>query len=540
MNTEMSVDSAWREEPPRLLHHLLLGHSRRHPGKAAVVTHDRTWTYAELEARARRYAETLARVPYRIGDKVILDLKPGPEGIALIIACSALGLAYVPVSPENPPARKRAIADSTGAILIIRDPADGKGENGGAPTAHIRGEDLALPPGAAGKDGEAPRRGDGPIETDLAYIIFTSGTTGIPKGIMMSHRSVLAFFRGFGSFGVSPDETIGSISPFQFDFFICDMLLALGSGATLALVPSILAHHPPGFVAYLAEKRITQMDGVPSIWRGVLRAHAKSLPRLEDLRAILYAGEAFSPEEVAKLQEALPQARIIQGFGHSESIGCSFKVLPRPARPHSGRISIGKAFPGMEMFQLDEDGKEIREPGRIGEICIRGACLFSGYWRAPEANRAKVVFDPRRPETREPVFLSGDLGFRDETGEFYFYGRKDTQVKFLGNRIELEEIEARLAEHPRIQQAVVVQAQEGEVPCLMACLVLSGEAPDGEGGLYAAIRAFCAEKLPQYMVPARFRTLESIPTTLNGKVDRRAVMMEIAAAGVDDFRARAR
>ncbi|MEU1176784.1 AMP-binding protein [Streptomyces sp. NPDC005820] len=574
--------------PDTLFHHFLLRHAADRPGHPAVVGERSTLTYAQLAALAHMYADHLRDWGVGDGDRIVLQLDPSPEALALLCACSLAGAVFVPLAPDCPPSRLAAITARTDAVLLVRaaepsdtatapspdpadeptdaatapppdpaDPADPADEPTDAattpppdpvPRAALTPDGLRLParrhaPGSSGGSGgpdgsggpgspgspgspDAPSASGAPgirlatLGRDLAYLIFTSGTTGEPKGIMMSHRAVLAFWRALVAHcALGPQARVGSISPLQFDFSLLDYGLALGSGATLVLVPRYLYQQPRRMLDHLGRHGVTQMNGVPSIWSAVLRHTPGELSRAAHLEAVLFAGEAFPVEQLRRLTEAVPGLRVINCFGHSESVACSFHDLPTPLPDDLTSLPFSWGHPGAQLLLLDDSGRPVTRPGRVGELYLRADNLFSGYWRDPVATAAALVPNPLRPDDGEPVFRSRDLAETGEDGLLRYRGRADLQVKIRGNRVELEEVEHRLAAHPGISEAALTVQVQGEAG-LQELRAVVVPAPGTTGPDPAELRRWCAEVLPSYMVPSEIRTTASLPVTANGKVDR--------------------
>lgn len=465
-----------------------------------------------------------------MGDRIVLKLDPCPQAIALICACSNLGLVFIPLSPDTPDARLHHIIQTTDAKLLIQQDSQFISLNDTSIQIGIlEGESLHIQ-----GDGSNPRRGISQtiLETDLAYIVFTSGTTGQPKGIMMTHKAVLNFYYGLVEHcRLEEDARIGTISPLQFDFSLLDMGLAFGSGSTLVQVPKILVHQPVRFIRYLIENEVTQMNGVPSIWRMVLKHSKEAMKDMQGiLKGILYAGEAFAASDIVLLQELLPELRVINCFGQSESVACTFYDVPNPLSPNSEYISIGNGHDGVEMMLIDSQGNEIAKPGEVGEIYLRGSSLFSGYWRNEQATNQVLVPHPLRPFNGEKVFATGDLAFKGAEGEFYFKGRKDLQVKILGNRVEIEEVERVLASQPSVKDVVVVSIQRDDNQLLVSFIVSNEDTQDEQ-----QIRANFLTQLPSYMLPSHIRYVPSLPLTINGKVDRDALSKQFEESFGGEF-----
>ncbi|WP_372503003.1 AMP-binding protein [Streptomyces rhizoryzae] len=520
-HTFADADAGLRQD---FLHSFLLDPARHSPGAPAVVEspgagRTTVTTYAELTALTGEFAAALTALELEPGARVILEADAGAAAIALLLACSQAGLTFVPVSPQTPRPRLDLLLDTVRPALHVQE---------------VNGSRTDLPPpvgtarfGPAGLTVErAPRTGPPrrrtPCPTDPAYIIFTSGTTGRPKGVVMSHRAVVAFYRGMLAHRIAaPGDRIASTSPLQFDFSLLNIGLALGSGAAVVPVPPSLVRWPRHLLRVLRETGATQVNGVPSIWRQVLRHEPRRLAALTGLRGVLFCGEEFPLPELRRLQELLPGTRIVNCYGATESMACSFADVPHPLPEDTERLSIGVAHPGAEILLVGADGRVIDEAGVPGEIHLRSPALFSGYWDDPEATAATLVPDPLCPQSGQRVLRSGDLAVRGPDGTFAFTGRTDSQVQINGNRVELGEVERRLAAYPGATAAAALPLPvPGGGLQLAAFVVLAAGAPPADAG---ELRAFCAESLPSYMVPQEIRLLDRLPVTAHGKVDRAAL-----------------
>ncbi|MFI7089800.1 AMP-binding protein [Streptomyces lydicus] len=522
------------------LHDFLLAATRHTPGAPAVIESappggTTVTTYAELDALTERYTTGLRELGMETGARVILESDTTAHALAMLLACSRAGLTFVPVSPETPADRLRSVLATARPALHVQAPGGIRehlpGTHG---TARFGPDGLTV---ERAPERHRPRRRV-PCVTDPAYIIFTSGTTGRPKGVVMSHRAVTAFYRGMLAHRIAtPEDRIASTSPLQFDFSLLNIGLALGSGASVVPVPQGLVRWPRRLLRVLRETGATQVNGVPSIWRQTLRHEPERLAALDRLRSVLFCGEEFPLPELRRLQQLLPQARIINCYGATESMACSFEDVPNPLPEDAEQLSIGVAHPGAEMLLVGEDGAVVDEPGVPGEIHLRSPALFSGYWDDPEATRAALVPDPLCPQSGQLVLRTGDLAFRGDDGGFRFCGRTDSQVQLNGNRVELGEVERRLTEFPgaTAASAMALPRPDGGGLQLTAFVVLAAgratadraagdpAAADPAATAAAELRTFCAQTLPAYMVPQEIQLLDALPTTSNGKVDRTAL-----------------
>jgi len=529
VNREAHLAAVWQGSTENL-HGFMLAPARFAPEREAVVERDASGgltavTYRQLADRVAAYADVLAEAGLDVGERVMIESDNSSAAIALLLACSTLGLVFIPVSPTTPERRFEMIMGDAAPALY----------------AHAAGvEREAVPAGVGravfGPDGLRIERRPAPrirhrrraVPTDTAYIIFTSGTTGRPKGVVMSHRSVVAFYRAVREEGLlTTEDRVASTSPLQFDFSLFDMGFTFGAGATLLLVHRQDLGWPRRFTSFLREAGATQVDGVPSIWRPALRHAAADLAGLDRLRGVLFSGEEFPLPELRRLQQVLPAVRITNLYGPTESMAISLTEVPNPLPEGQDRLSIGTAYRGAEMTIHDEQGRPVEEPGVVGQIHLRAPSLFTGYWGDPDTTRRVLVPDPLDPNSGRTVLRTGDLAYWGPDGRLFFVGRSDSQVQVRGNRVELGEVERHLLDHPGVSSAVVLLLDSVGAAAQLAAFVVA--APDAPAVDKAALRTFCAETLPPYMVPQKIFFLNELPLTANGKVDRAALLAQTTA-----------
>jgi amino acid adenylation domain-containing protein len=532
----ISSDAADIRETAENLHGFVLAAARSDPRRPAVVElvgDDRleTVSYGQLDRRVTQYAAELSALGLDIGDRVVVESATSSSAIAALLACASLGLAFVPANPDWPATRLRSIIDTARPAVVLR-------------AAEVRGADLPDEVGVARFDAAglhmvrpvAPRKRyrHCVLGTDAAYIIFTSGTTGRPKGVVMSHRANIAFYRGLHAQDVvAADDRVAVCSPLHFDFCLGGIGLALSRGATVVPVPQSRLSWPRLFLGFLREAEVTHVQGVPSIWRAALRHEPEMLAELSNVRRILFSGEEFPIHELRLLQQMLPGRRIMNCYGATESMACSVTDVPEPIPDDMERLSIGFAHAGAEMTIHDEAGRPITGAGQAGEIYLRSPALFCGYWDDPEATRRTLVPDPVNPASGQAVLRTGDLAYRGPGGEFYFCGRVDSQVQVRGNRVELGEVERRIQEYPGVTGAIAMLSDAGADAELIAFVAMR---PGTEPVDVVELRAFCLGALPDYMAPRHLHIMDEFPVTDNGKADRRALLAKVSApfAGVAD------
>lgn len=501
---------------PVLLHDLLW-HASQDPERVAIVDDDREWSYGALRARASALAQALTRAGVARGDRVGILLPKSFDECAAIFAVSAADGVFIPINPTLRPAQIRHILADSGARALISD---------AALLATLDGA-LADLPGLGVLSADAPTdEGDWPrarnIGQDLAAILYTSGSTGAPKGVMLSHANLLAGARIVRTYlGITAQDRILSILPFSFDYGLNQLVTAVEQGAVLALCRFQLGDQ---IVKALARHRITGLAGVPTLW-AILTKTAPSLARTElpHLRYVTNSGGAVPEATVRALRRLLPQTRIFLMYGLTEAFRSTF--LP-PEEIDRRPTSIGKAIPECEVFPLTDEGRRAA-PGEPGILVHRGPTVSMGYWRRPDETARVLRPHPLRAPTEggETVCWSGDLVYEDEDGFLYFVGRRDAMIKSAGFRISPTEVEDALMATGAFRQVAAIGLPDewlGQKLCAVAV-------PDRDDVDLAAVIAEVAQRLPAHMTPSRIDLVDSLPTTPNGKVDYKRLVAERSA-----------
>ena len=481
------------------------------PDATAVVEEDRRYTYRQLAEGARRAGTALARMGAR-GCPVGVYMEKGFDALRAFMGALYAGGFYSLLSPELPEGRLKLVQSVLDAPVIVA--AEALVDSARALFPGARVVTLAELDQCPEDPALLARIRASAIDTDPVYVNFTSGSTGVPKGIAVSHRSVLDFIDCFTeTFALRRDDVIANQAPFDFDVSVKDIYSALKLGATLLIVPRRLFSAPAALADCLCEGGATVMIWAVSALCLLTTFHALDYRVPERVRAIIYSGEVMPMKHLKQWREHLPGAMFVNVYGPTEiTCNCTYHILD-PERDYEGGVPIGRPFPNEDVFLLDEDDRRIEEPDRTGEICVRGTALALGYYAAPEQTAARFTQNPLNGRWPERIYRTGDLGRLDGAGELYFCGRKDFQIKHMGHRIELEEIERAMA------------AVEG----VERCCCTFDEKKSRLTGYYvgnidrAALHARLSEALPVFMVPGALRQVDEMPLTKNGKIDRKAL-----------------
>jgi amino acid adenylation domain-containing protein len=485
--------------------------ARRLPGKAAVIDARGSVTFSELLDRANGIAAAIhSRTPAR-NQPIAVYLPRSKECLAAFAGVLLSGNAYAPLDTKSPAARLRVLLGKLEPALIITDP----GHLAELSEAGVSDDCILLDDGSTAPAKLPGRR---TVDTDPAYIIHTSGSTGVPKGVVVSHRGVADYIDWARQcYGVTESDTIGSQAPFHFDNSTLDIFLCFAAGATLVLIPEEHFLFPLRLVEYLAAHSVRFIFWVPSVLASVARLDILSQTELPPLAKILFAGEVMPARCLNYWRAKYPHALFSNLYGPTEiTVDCTYYIVDREFRDDEP-LPIGFARPNMEVLMLDDDGRPAAE-GERGEILVRGSALALGYWNDAERTAAAFVQNPLNPHFPDPVYRTGDIGYRNQRGEIMFVGRRDQQIKHLGYRIELGEIEAAAMALPEIRNACVVYDPEES----RIAMFYESVRPVGAGELRKQLLA----KLPKYMVPALMTALPELPQNANGKVDR----VKLAAA----------
>jgi amino acid adenylation domain-containing protein len=474
--------------------------------RLAVQAGCESMTYAELRRAVMALADTLARAGVQPGDRVALALPKSIRAVELILAVLALGAAYVPLNPRQPPPLLRAILENLEPALVVA--SRGTAAALQAEWAPGQGFPVAVL-GTAGLDvaNTALRTPAGPSSEGLATILYTSGSTGEPKGVVLSHANIASFVEWAArKFAIDPADRLASIAPFHFDLSIFDLFCGLTAGASVHLLDEEAMRFPGQVRGWLDAAGITVWYSVPTVLARLQQRRA--LQGAGSLRLVLFAGEVFPVPVLRRLMVDLTQPEYVNLYGPTETNVCTYYWLPGPPHTDTDSLPIGRPCEHLTVTLRDTALREVA-PGETGEICVAGPAVMRGYWRRPEMTRAA-----RLPE-RMDSYRTGDYGWRPGDGAIMFAGRRDDQIKVRGHRIELLALEAVLNSHPAVAEATALALPDQSGGRLAVFLVPRRSAvPDAD------LRRFVAGRLPAYYEPDHCAWLPELPRTANGKCDR--------------------
>jgi amino acid adenylation domain-containing protein len=511
-----------------LLHHLLTRAAAAVPDSMAVVDGNRRLSYADLDRESSRLAHALLDRGVSRGDRVGLYLDKSLESIIGIYAILKAGAAYVPLDPHAPVARLAYILGNCDVRVLLtgREKASTWDElaarHAGLSTLFLLNGDQdprnPAPCRVVDRAAVAEQPSTAPnlptIDQDLAYILYTSGSTGDPKGVMLTHRNSLAFVQWAAEeFGVGPEDVLSSHAPLHFDLSIFDIFAAAAGCATVVLVPPRIAIFPTEIARFIERHGITIWYSVPSVLTRLVEQTQTVPGSFPHLRTVLFAGEVFPTRFLRSLMDLLPETRFCNLYGPTETNVCTWYDVPRLDRGQTEPVPIGKAIANDEVFAVKDDGA-IAGVGEVGELCVRGATVMQGYWGDPERTERTLRPVPVSG-LADMVYRTGDLVRQDDDGNYHLIGRRDAQVKSRGYRIELGEIETALVASPSVVECAVVAVPDEIITNrLIAHVVVKNNV--GEADLVR----LCAEKIPRYMIPEAFYLHDSLPKTSTGKLDR--------------------
>ena len=470
------------------------------PEKCAVAYGDARYTFSELRDLARRIGATLRGIGVA-GRPVGVFAERGIEAVAFFLGALYGGGYYVPIDPELPEKKLQAIFDDARFPAVLGMPSMA------GTVANLNFDGRFLTMNEIGQDVCGIPETD---PNDPLYMVYTSGSTGQPKGVLKSHAAEISFIEAYcATFGFGSDEIIGNQTPFFFDASAKDLYMMLKLGASIEILPSTLFTLPPELIDYLNAKRVTFASWVPTVLSLVAQLNPFSLVKPETLRRVFFVGEVMPMKHLNKWREALPALEYVNLYGQSEIAGICSYYRVEGAFADSAILPMGKPLCNCELYLLDGE-QVITEPNRVGELYIVSDALATEYYHDPEKTAACFL---TKDFGSGPVrcFRTGDLAQYDAEGNLLFAARNDDQIKHMGRRIELGEIEAVAGALPEIDRCCCLYDAAKKKLVLFCQSSLTGR----------ELRSLLRQQLTSYMAPGKVVVLDALPLNANGKIDRK-------------------
>lgn len=482
----------------------------RFPDKAAFCDQQETLTFDQLREMSRRIGTAISD---RIGrqEPVIVYMEKRAVNIAVFMGIAAAGCFYVPMDAGMPEERVHRIMDCLHPGMIICEQSTERSARAFAGEVPVLLLEDAVK--QAVKEEALAWIRAGIKSTDLIYVLFTSGSTGIPKGVTISHAAVLDLTEWICErYSLDENTALCNQAPFYFDASVPDILIPLKTGATTYIPPKSYYTFPKKVLQYVREHRINTLIWVPSALCNVVNCHAFDVCVPDTVQRVIFCGEVMPCRHLKVWRQKLPDARFVNMYGPTEATyACMYYEIERDF-DDTASLPLGKACANSDILLLNEEQQPVQD-GEIGEICILGQCLSSGYYNNKEKTQEAFVQNPVNPNWVERMYRTGDLARYDENGDMIFVGRKDFQIKRLGHRIELGEIEhAILGVEGVLNVCCLYDESRSEI-----IAVYSGKVDEDD--MLNRLKAF----LPVYMMPNRMECIDEIPLNMNGKVDRAAL-----------------
>jgi len=513
---------AMNHNHPANLGHLFESVSSRYSANTAISQSEQDHiSYNDLNTLVNIFSYHLIEIGIKKSDVIAIINTKETSDFAIMLACLKIGAIYCNIDPAIPFERlKKILTTAHPRILCCKTEEKHKyiffTQTLGCAILHL--DEIKNDVLSENKISRLSDRTHSVTSNDIAYLMFTSGSTGFPKGAIMSHGNLIEFLKwSIEENGISETDVLTNINPMYFDNSVFDFYTALFSGASLIPVKKALLSQPTKLVKYVSQMKCTVWFSVPSLLIYLNQMRAISVDKLTDLRIIMFGGEGYPKQELLKLYKIYKQqARFINVYGPTECtcICSSYEISENDFTDLSTLPPLGKLLSVFSAAVINENGDPV-EPGINGELLLAGDQVGSGYYR--DKARTKESFGIRNiSDINYHSYRTGDIVHYDKSGLLHFCGRKDNQVKHMGYRIELEEIELALTELKSIQQAIVIYKRPDSRHGLIIAFIMSETDMDEN-----KTRNKLSETLPAYMIPNRFIFMDELPKNANGKIDRK-------------------
>ncbi|MCQ2521129.1 MAG: amino acid adenylation domain-containing protein [Lachnospiraceae bacterium] len=485
------------------------------PNKVAVIEGAHSITYIQLQEKSRRIGTALSSM-ITAKEPVGLYMEKGIDALCSFFGTVYAGGCYSMLNPGLPEARLKQISEVLQLRVIVTTAAlmeAAKSYFPGVKILDIESLTANLPDEKRLEEIRSHR-----IDTDPLYINFTSGSTGVPKGIVVCHRSVIDFMECFTElFHITGEDVIANQAPFDFDVSVKDIYSAMKTGATLVIVAKELFSKPTELLDCLCDHQVTTMIWAVSALCLITTFHGLDYRQPVSVNKILFSGEIMPYKHLKEWQKHLPNAMYVNLYGPTEiTCNCTYHILEADRDYESG-LPIGKAFPNEDVFLIDAEGKTICDSDIPGEIIVRGTALALGYYNMPDKTAEHFVQNPAQSAYPELVYKTGDVGKYNALGEIMFCGRVDNQVKHMGHRIEMEEVEHSIERVDGVERCFCIYDEKKSR--IKAYYVGSIEKKE--------LHQCLSETLPIFMIPGFMRQIDSMVLSKNGKIDRKATLAQL-------------
>lgn len=478
-----------------------------YPDKAAAIDEKESCTYRQLRERGKEIGSFLCE---RAGVRqpVVVFMEKSVQALQSFMGIVYSGNFYVLVDPTFPTERINQILQVLQPQVVIthQEHKEKLSETEYRQSVYNI-EEIHT---ETDEEGLAMIRRNA-LDTDPLYSIFTSGSTGTPKGVLICHRSVIDFIEHFTeTFGITDADVLGNQAPFDFDVSVKDIYSSLKTGATLVIIPKSYFMFPNAVIDMLDKYKVTTLIWAVSALCLLNRLHGLKYKVPSAINKIMSSGEMMPIKQLNQWRAYYPEAMFVNLYGPTEiTCNCTYYILDREFE-ETEKLPIGHAFANERVFLLDDEGREVTACDTPAEICVAGTCLALGYYNNPGMTARAFTQNPLNPFYPETIYHTGDLGYRKEDGMLYFAGRKDFQIKHMGHRIELEEIETVLGSSAKVEHVCCFFDEKKNK--IVAYYVGEGEKRE----LIDELKT----KVPDFMVPNVFVQVESLPLNKNGKTDR--------------------
>ena len=484
----------------------------RYADKTALVDEWERYTYKEYHDKAVGIADAIIATGLGSKKPVVVYLNKSIKVLASFMGIAYTGNFYSPIDIDMPAQRVNRILEVLEPEVVITTKElkeefakfDYKG-------SYLIYEDIS----PIAKSDVVEEAMSKIIDTDLLYVLFTSGSTGMPKGVCITHRGVIDYTDWVTeTFEITSEDSFGNQAPFYFDNSILDIYSAMKTGATVYIIPKILFPQPVRLLEYLKENKINTIFWVPSALMVVSKLKAfRNVDLTDTLKRVLFCGEVMPNKQLNIWRKYLPDALYANLYGPTEiTDACTYYIVDREFADDES-LPIGIPMKNTEIMVLDDENRLVTGPGVVGELCVRGTGVATGYYKNPEKTAQAFVQNPLNDAYEEKIYRTGDLVEYNEYHELIYLSRKDFQIKHMGHRIELGEIETAVSSLPDVTMNCCLYDEKHS----KIVLFLDRNMTKDE------VNSNLANMVPEYMLPGKVIFMEVMPLNANGKIDRVAL-----------------